>query len=191
MRNEAAMGALHRRLALVASIVLTSALPLAARADTFTVTSAAFADDGLMPSRFANTRLAPDGRPCGGQNVSPPIAWSGAPAATKSYAVTLIDPDGHKGLGVVHWVAYNFPAGQMSVPEGRPTAGGTPGKTSEASGYSGVCPPLGAAPHHYLIQVYALDAALDLAPGLDRDALLKAIEPHVIGVTSYAGRYGR
>jgi Raf kinase inhibitor-like YbhB/YbcL family protein len=184
------MRASQRGLAVV-GLLLAAALPLAARADTFTVSSPAFADDGLLPTRSANTRLAPDGASCGGENISPAIAWSGAPAGTKSYAVTLIDPDGHKGLGVVHLVAYNFPAGVTSLPEGRPTAGGTAGKTSEAMGYSGVCPPRGAAPHHYLIQVYALDAALDLPAGLDRDALLKAIEPHVIGVTSYAGRYGR
>jgi Raf kinase inhibitor-like YbhB/YbcL family protein len=185
------MHAFHRRLAVIAAVALTSALPLAARADTFTVSSPAFTDNGLMSPRTANTRLAPDGQPCGGQNISPSISWSGAPAKTKSYAITLIDPDGHKGLGVVHWVAYNFPASQTSLPEGQPAAGGTPGKTSEASGYSGPCPPLGAAPHHYLIQVYALDASLALPPGLDRDALLKAIEPHIIGVTSYGARFGR
>jgi len=71
-----------------------AAWPLAARAETtFVVQSPAFADDQLMPSRFAATRKAPDGGPCGGENISPQITWSGAPAATKSYAVTLVDPD--------------------------------------------------------------------------------------------------
>jgi Raf kinase inhibitor-like YbhB/YbcL family protein len=185
------MGPLRRRIAVVAGIVLTSALPLAARAETFTVTSPAFAEDQMMPSRFAYDKNGSDGHPCGGRNVSPPIAWTGAPGATKSYAVTLIDPDGHKGLGLVHWVAYNFPASVTSLPEGQPTKGGTAGKTADLPGFRGICPTIGDAPHHYIIQVYALDAALDLAPGLDREALLKAIAPHIIGVTSYAGRYAR
>ena len=51
--------------------------------------------------------------------------------------MTLIDPDGHKGAGVVHMIAYNFPPSVTSLPEGRPATGGTPGQTSEAAGYSG------------------------------------------------------
>lgn len=181
----------RRSFATLFAMMLVLAAPFVARAETFTVSSPAFGEDQLMPGRFAYDKTGSDGHPCGGANVSPPLTWSGAPSATKSYVVTLIDPDGHKGLGVVHWLAYNFPGTVTSLPEGQPAAGGTPGKTADLPGYRGICPPIGDAPHHYVIQVYALDAQLDLAPGLDRDAVLKAIAPHVIGITSYAGRFVR
>jgi Raf kinase inhibitor-like YbhB/YbcL family protein len=185
------MARLSRSFASLAAAVLIAAAPLVARADPFTVSSPAFGDDQSIPVRFAYDKPSSDGHPCGGRNLSPPLAWSGAPSATKSYAVTLIDPDGHKGLGFAHWVAYNIPATVTSVAEGEPAAGGTPGKTSDLPGYRGICPPVGDAPHHYIFQVYALDAELGLAPGLDRDALLKAIAPHIISVTSYAGTFAR
>lgn len=185
------MGRLSRfSIALGASALIVAA-PLIAGAATFTVSSPAFGEDQMMPAQSAYDKTAPDGRSCGGRDVSPPLAWSGAPAGTKSFAVTLIDPDGHKGLGVVHWVAYNFPASVTAVPEGQPAAGGTPGKAADQPAYRGICPPIGDSPHHYVFQVYALDAELGLPPGLDRDALLKAIAPHVLGVTSYAGRFAR
>jgi Raf kinase inhibitor-like YbhB/YbcL family protein len=185
------MGRLARSFTALAAAAFIGAAPLVARAEPFTVSSPAFGDDQLMPVRFAFDKPAPDGHPCGGRNVSPPLTWTGAPPGTKSYAVTLIDPDGHKGLGFAHLVAYNVPASVTSIPEGEPAAGGTPGKIAEFSGYRGICPPLGDAPHHYIFQVYALDVELNLAPGLDRDALLKAIAPHILGVTSYAGRFAR
>jgi len=105
-----------------------------------------------------------NGMGCTGQNVSPALAWSGAPAGTKSFAVTIYDPDAPTGSGWWHWVVYNIPAAVTSLPAGAGDpgkmllAGATQGNTDfGAAGYGGPCPPPGDKPHHYHITVYALN----------------------------------
>ena len=83
-----------------------------AAAAPFTLMSSTFKDGTLMPSKVANMN-APGATPnpnCVGQNVSPQLSWSGAPDGTKSFALTMVDPEGRGGLGVFHWVAYGIPA---------------------------------------------------------------------------------
>jgi hypothetical protein len=166
-----------------------------AAAQHFTLTSPAFNDDATLPLKYAGGVLC--GSDSRGGNISPPLAWSNAPAGTKSFAVLMIDPDGRRGLGSVHWVAYGIPAARTELKEGD---GGTPGaadivegKNSRGSiGYTGPCGPPVDGPHHYVIDVIALDLAPDALPsGLDRDALLQKIDGHSIGPASLVARYRR
>lgn len=160
----------------------------------FTLSSPAFHDNAMLPLKYAG------GISCGsgsrGGNISPPLVWSNPPAGTKSFAVLMIDPDGRRGIGSVHWVAYGIPAGRRELKEGD---GGTPapdvinGKNSRGTvGYAGPCGPPVDAPHHYVIDVIALDLAPDaLQPGLDRPQLLKSIAGHSLGPASLVVRYRR
>ena len=160
----------------------------------FTLSSPAFTDDAMLPLKYAG------GVQCGsnsqGGDVSPPLTWSNPPAGTKSFALMMIDPDGRRGLGSVHWVAYDIPATRTGLNEGE---GGAPtkeiigGKNSRGSTiYAGPCGPPADAPHHYVIDVIALDIAPgSLQPGLDRDQLLKMIDGHSLGPASLVVRYRR
>jgi Raf kinase inhibitor-like YbhB/YbcL family protein len=102
---------------------------------------------------------------CTGGNISPALAWKGAPKGTKSFALTVYDPDAPTGSGWWHWVMFNIPANVTSLPKnaGDPAAnlappGSVQGRTDFGSpGYGGPCPPEGDKPHHYHFTVYALD----------------------------------
>nr|HEX4318075.1 YbhB/YbcL family Raf kinase inhibitor-like protein [Kofleriaceae bacterium] len=131
-----------------------------------TVSSPAFAAGAAIPRAFT----------CEGANGSPPLAWSGAPDATKAFAVVVDDPDAPKGTWV-HWVLANIPAATTSLAAG--ASAGDAGKTDfGTTGYGGPCPPSGT--HHYHFKVYALDAAPLAAAGATKADLLRAIAGHVI-----------
>jgi Raf kinase inhibitor-like YbhB/YbcL family protein len=161
----------------------------------FTLSSPAFTDDARLPLQYAGGTLC--GKASRGGNTSPPLAWTNPPAGTRSFAVVMIDPDGRRGLGSVHWVAYNIPASRTGLQEGEggapPPADVTPGKNSRGTaGYTGPCGPPADAPHHYVINVLALDLAPGaLTAGLDRDQLLQAIAGHSLGPASLVVRYRR
>ncbi|CAG4890496.1 YbhB/YbcL family Raf kinase inhibitor-like protein [Paraburkholderia gardini] len=148
---------------------------------------------GTMDGATLDSSHAADAQNCGGKNVSPALQWRNAPAGTKSFAVGIFDPDGAKGLGVVHWLMYGMPASTTSLSEGTPPAvsvGGT--NRTGHTGYYGPCPPMGEIAHHYIAQVWALDLPPDALPaGLTRDALLAAMKDHVLAATSIVLRYGR
>jgi Raf kinase inhibitor-like YbhB/YbcL family protein len=181
---------------MIALALAVALVPTVARADVFQVVSPAFHDGDVVTSTFAFDGIGVDNTPCGGGGQSPPLAWSGAPDGTKSFAVIAFDPDGRGGLGVAHWVLYGIPPTVNVLPQGigsAPTApyvGGANqfGKPS----FRGFCPPKGQSPHHYLLTVYALDLAPDaLAPGLTRAQLLDAFNNHVLRSTSIVARYVR
>jgi Raf kinase inhibitor-like YbhB/YbcL family protein len=161
----------------------------------FRLSSPAFADNALLPLPYAGGTLC--GKDSRGGNTSPPLAWANPPTGTRSFAVVMIDPDGRRGLGSVHWVAYNIPASRAGLHEGEggapPPVDVTPGKNSRGTaGYTGPCGPPADAPHHYIIDVLALDLAPGaLAAGLDRDQLLRAIAGHSLGPASLVVRYRR
>ena len=141
--------------------------------------SPAFADGGVIPKKYT----------CDGENVSPPLTWSGTPPETKSLALTCSDPDSPSGEWD-HWVVYNLPGDLQGLPEAVKGAG-TDGRCSwERPGYRGPCPPRGA-PHRYFFKLYALDAVLNLKPGLSRLELEKTLRGHILAVGQIMGRYGR
>lgn len=99
---------------------------------------------------------------CGGKNVSPQLSWTGAPAGTKSFAITCFDPDAPTGSGYWHWLAFNIPATVTSIDAGAGTdkspANGKSGYSDFGmSAYGGPCPPKGDIPHRYIFTVFALD----------------------------------
>ncbi len=180
-------------LAAVFALVWGAARAAESTPPLFTLSSPGFADDGLLPLQYAGGAQCNDAR---GGNLSPPLAWSNPPKGTTSFAVVMSDPDGGRGLGSVHWVAYGIPAERTGLAEGEGAAaarGIIAGKNSRGTiGYGGPCGPPVDAPHHYVIQVLALDLAPDaLPPGLDRDQLMKAIAGHSLGPASMVARYRR
>jgi Raf kinase inhibitor-like YbhB/YbcL family protein len=102
----------------------------------------------------------------GGEDVSPHLAWSGAPDGTQSYAVTVYDPDAPTTSGFWHWAAFNLPADVTELASG--ASGSLPGGAVELKndggtvGYIGAAPPPGHGPHHYWVVVHAVDV-----PSLD------------------------
>lgn len=155
------------------------------------ISSSSFLNNGVIPSLHGGT--AGD---CGGQGVSPQIAWSKLPAGSKSIAVLAFDPDGAKGLGASHWVAYNIAAerGQLKQGEGQiDGAGATVGKNvAGVTAFRGMCPLVGDAPHPYVFTVIATDLEPTALPaGLSRDELLAALKGHALGGHSIVGYYAR
>ena len=143
---------------LIAAVALTS-VAFAAGAAGFSVRS---------PTVKPGTKLTDlhvyKGFGCDGKNESPALNWSGAPAGTKSYAVTVYDPDAPTGSGWWHWVVYNIPASVTSLAAGAGAEGGKAlpagaqmGRTDfGTAAFGGACPPPGSAPHRYIFAVHAL-----------------------------------
>jgi hypothetical protein len=141
--------------------------------------STTFQDGQMMPKKVANKNAQNPN--CVGENVSPELSWSGAPADTKSFAMLMEDPEGRGGAGVHHWVAYGIPANVTSFAEGevsKPSDKYVGGKSTQGVGfYSGPCTPPGS-PHHYTFVVVATDLdAKELAPGLTREEFLAKLVP--------------
>lgn len=123
-----------------------------------------------------------------GEDIAPPLEWSGAPEGTRAFAVVMHDPDAPLVDGFTHWVAYGIPGDARGTPEGGEL--GTTGTNSFGNrGYNGPAPPPGHGTHHYYFWVYALDEDVELEPGLDRRALLERIEDHVIEQARLVGTY--
>ena len=182
------------KLGLIAGLTMQAGIALAA--DPFTVTSSAFKDSDVWPAKFAGADPSRTNPACPGQNVSPPLAWSNAPPATKSFAIVMYDPDGGNGTGAIHWVAYGIPPTKTSLAEGEASASPKDwvgGKNSIGNDhYFGPCGPSGHALHHYVITVIATPLEPDaLKPGLTRDELLAALRGKSLAPASIVGRYTR
>ena len=181
------------RNAFIGGLVLLLASAASAQTPaTITVTS---------PTLKAN-EVIPIDHTADGKNESPALAWSGAPANTKQFAMVYDDPDVvFGGQTFVHWVVYKIPAAAKGLPAELPMdatltappelAGTIQGLSGfRRAGYRGPAPPPGK-PHHYTFTVYALDAELPLAEGLNKADLLKAMEGHIIGQGSLVSIYER
>jgi Raf kinase inhibitor-like YbhB/YbcL family protein len=166
-----------------------------ARAQTFTVSSPDFSEGGTI----ASTQVY-KGFGCTGDNISPELNWSGAPAGTKSFAVTDYDPDAPTGSGWWHWLVVNIPPSVTKLPKnaGNPAAKLAP-KTSiqtrtdfGTAGYGGPCPPKGDSPHHYIFTVYALDTD-KLPVNVNSSAAFVGfnLHFHTLGKATMTGTYGR
>lgn len=151
----------------------------------FIIHSPAFVDQGHIPTEYT----------CEGADVSPALSWEGAPAATKSFALILDDPDVPDPAAPkriwVHWVLYDIPATVSELQEG--TNGKLPsgvragrndwGKAS----YGGPCPPIGR--HRYFFKLYALDRELGDLNTPTADVLHAAMEGHILAQTTIIGTY--
>src|ERR1700745_1852940 len=103
-------------LVLAVTLVLSAVKTAHAESQQFTLSSPAFNDNAMLPLKYAGGVLC--GSDSRGGDISPPLAWSNPPAGTKSFAVLMIDPDGRRGIGSVHWVAYGIPAERTELKEG-------------------------------------------------------------------------
>jgi Raf kinase inhibitor-like YbhB/YbcL family protein len=178
----------------IAAVLLLAQGTLAA--EPFAVTSPAYKDGDIWPSKFAGSDPSRANPPCPGENISPALTWSNAPTATKSFAILMYDPDGGNGLGAVHWVAYNIPASKNSLAEGEASKSPkdwTGGKNNVGNDhYFGPCGPSGHSLHHYIITVIATDLEPGkLKPGLTRDELIAELRGHALAPASIVGRYTR
>jgi Raf kinase inhibitor-like YbhB/YbcL family protein len=159
------------------------------------------ASPDIKPNGTIAAEQAFNGFGCTGGNVSPALAWSGAPKDTKGFAVLVHDPDAPTGgAGWWHWLVINLPASAKGLPKdaGKADGSGLPAGASQirtdfgGPGWGGPCPPVGDKPHRYVFTVYALktdklevpkDATASLAGFL--------VNANAIGKASLVGKYGR
>jgi Raf kinase inhibitor-like YbhB/YbcL family protein len=164
------------------ALVLLMAIPALAGAEgKMKLSSTAFAANGAIPPQYT----------CEGADRSPPLAWSDAPAGTKSFALIVDDPDAPDPkapkMTWVHWVAYDIPATAHAIAEASP-AGGRDGENDfKKSGYGGPCPPVGR--HRYFFKLYALDAMLGDLKKPTKATLEKAMKGHILGSAELVGTY--
>jgi len=149
----------------------------------------------LTSSAFKNGEMLPKKYTCDGDQVSPPLSWSGLPPATKSIAIISDDPDAPMRT-FVHWVIFNIPPEEKGLPEDVPAGvkeleNGARQGVGDARqiGYISPCPPFGT--HRYYFKIYALDTMLALEPGATKPALLKAMEGHILAQGELIGKYKR
>ena len=145
--------------------------------------SDAFPDGGIVPPKYA-------GR---GGNVQPGFKFSGAPAGTVSYAIIFHDLDvaigGNTG-DVLHWMVWNIPASANGIPEGSLPPGSVQGANiTGQNAYFGPGAPAGPRYHHYVFELYALNANLELPATASRDDLMKAMAGKTVAKSAYVGRF--
>jgi Raf kinase inhibitor-like YbhB/YbcL family protein len=145
-------------LSLVSMLVVTLAAPASAQTKGFVLSSPDIKNGAIAPAQVYNSFG------CSGGNVSPQLVWTGAPEGTKSFVLTVFDPDAPTGSGFWHWVVANIPAGTPGLSNGASRTAKMPAGSIEtrtdfgAPGYGGPCPPPGA-PHRYVFTLYALKVA--------------------------------
>ncbi|GAA5049076.1 hypothetical protein HNP84_004357 [Thermocatellispora tengchongensis] len=151
---------------------------------SFTVTSKTLTDGAPWPAEHMSSGLP------GGKDISPHLSWSGAPEGTKSYAVTVYDPDAPTGSGFWHWAVADIPATVTELPEGAgdETGSGLPEgayqlpNDARMARFIGAAPPAGHGPHRYFIVVHALDVETIGVPAEATPAYLGfTISGHILG----------
>jgi Raf kinase inhibitor-like YbhB/YbcL family protein len=174
-------------LSLALAILLISCLA----SQAMELTSSAFANDSHLPVAQVHTR-------CGGGNRSPALHWSGAPPNTRSFALTLFDPDAGGGAGFWHWLVFDISAGTSGLPESAGGGTGLPSGAMQAAndfgetGYGGACPPPGSGIHHYQFTLYALGASqIPFGPNANGAALSAYLKEHALASASLVTTYAR
>ena len=135
---------------------------------------------------------------CSGENKSPELHWSGVPAGTKSFAVTVFDPDAPTGKGWWHWLVVNIPANVTQLPQNASAAHQLPEGAIETvtdfskPGFGGPCPPQGDKAHRYIFTVYALDIEkLPVTPDTAPQKVDALIKKHALAHASLLSYYQR
>lgn len=151
---------------------------------TFMLRSPAFADHAQIPKRHT----------CEGEDISPPLEWSGTPEGAKSLVLIVDDPDApdpaHPKTTWVHWVLYNLPPDVGGLPEGlsRPPGASVAGINDwRRHDYGGPCPPIGR--HRYFFKLYALDCMIDRLPSGSKDQVEAAMRGHALASAQLIGTY--
>jgi Raf kinase inhibitor-like YbhB/YbcL family protein len=159
-----------------------------------------FTSPEVPPGSTLDHRQVYNGFGCDGENISPRLVWKDAPADTRSFAVTVFDPDAPTGSGWWHWVIFNIPKNVNELPAnaGNPKSGLAPkGSVQSLSdfgkpGFGGACPPVGDKPHRYIFTLYALK--VDKLP-LDKSAtpamVSFSLNANSLARASFTARYGR
>jgi hypothetical protein len=176
--------------------LVLAALPLTTlAADPFTLQSAE-----IKPGSTIAEAQVFKGFGCDGGNVSPSLSWKNAPPGTKSFAVTVYDPDAPTGSGWWHWVLFNIPIDVMSLPRGigNPASGQTPKGAIQSKtdfgkpGYGGPCPPTGDKPHRYIFTVYALKVdKIDADENASGALVGYMLNANKLGAATFTAMYGR
>jgi Raf kinase inhibitor-like YbhB/YbcL family protein len=158
----------------------------------FTIRSPVLKPDEMIPKKFLYNGLGQEG-----ENISPPLEWAGFPKETKSFALTVIDPDAKLDGGWRHWILVNIPANITSLEEGASSKGLIPNPAVEiendfeTSNYGGPCPPKSDPPHRYVFTIYALKSDhLNLSPKSDRTCVETLLLKDAIAKGSMTVRYG-
>ncbi|ODS57763.1 MAG: hypothetical protein ABS36_04775 [Acidobacteria bacterium SCN 69-37] len=135
---------------------------------------------------------------CTGSNLSPHLAWSGAPKDTQSFVITVYDPDAPTGSGFWHWVVANIPAGTTMIASNasrtpRMPAGSLETRTDFGpAGYGGPCPPAGDQPHRYIFTIHALRVPkIDVTADTSAALVGFMTNANRIASASFTARYGR
>jgi Raf kinase inhibitor-like YbhB/YbcL family protein len=143
----------------------------------------------LASSAFADGQSIPRRHSCEGENLSPPLSWTGVPDGASSLALILDDPDAPGGT-FTHWLAWRLEpaAGGLGEGEAAPVEGRN---DFGATGYRGPCPPPGHGAHRYFFRLHALEDALELEPGAGRAELEQALARRSVAVAELMGTYER
>jgi Raf kinase inhibitor-like YbhB/YbcL family protein len=182
--------------ALAATIIFAAGSPAAMESAMakFALTSKDLSEGGTIANAQVFNEFG-----CKGSNVSPALAWSGAPAGTQSFALLMHDPDAPTGSGWWHWIVYNIPPGTTALPagagdpkKGNLPAGAVQGRNDYGDvGYGGPCPPPGT-PHHYNLTLYALKVAkLEVPQGASAALIAFNARAHALAEAKLSGMYGR
>ena len=169
----------------LAAIFAVGAAAAAEKPARMEIKSAAFQNGGDIPRKHT----------CDGDDTSPRLSWTEAPAGAKMFALIADDPDAPGGTWV-HWVIYDLPRTMKELPEALAAGDTLPNGAKQGvndfrkTGYGGPCPPPGA-PHRYFFKLYALDAATNLKPRATKQQVLDAIKGHVVAEGELMGKYGR
>ena len=155
----------------------------------FSMSSPAFEAGGMIPAQYANS-----GYP-GGENISIPYEWRGAPEGTVTYALLLVDRH-PKANSWVHWLVTSLPPGNTVLTRGASGTDMPPGAREHVNsfgqvGYGGPQPPPGTGKHEYEAVLYALDTDTGLPERLSLDEFTRAVDGHVLATTTYSGLLGR
>ncbi len=177
---------------ILAFIIMSASLT--AYASDFQLTSAS-----IVPGKEIDMSHVLNALGCKGQNISPQLSWNHAPSGTKSFAVTMYDPDALAEKGWWHWIVFNIPASSNGLDQdaGNPRSGKLPAGAVQgqndfgAMEYGGPCPPSGDKPHRYVITVYALKNTLPVDANVSITSVNRAIKQYEIAAASITTRYHR
>lgn len=164
-----------------------------ATASTFKINVVGIPENETIPETFVFNDWG-----CTGDNKSPGLEWSGAPDGTKSFALTMYDPDAPTGSVFWHWILFNIPAGTTSIPENAAATGDLPMPTVQGRSdwgapiYGGPVPPPGDKPHRYVFTLHALSVeALPLDDQASAAMVGFMVHQNKIASTTFTAYYGR